>query len=44
MVGLGEAAIGRLDRLEVGVGLQLQHVERAHLVAAAAAVAGPPQP
>ena len=40
MVGLGEAAIGGLDLLETGVGLELEHVERAHLVAAAAAVAG----
>ena len=40
MVGLGEAAPGGLDLLEIGVGLELEHVERAHLVAAAAAVAG----
>ena len=40
VVGLGEAALGGLDLLEAGVGLELEHVERAHLVAAAAAVAG----
>src|SRR3954447_13323474 len=40
MVGLGEPAIGRLDLLETGVRLQLEQVQCAHLVAAAAAVAG----
>ena len=39
MVGLGQPALGGLDRLEIGIDLQLEHVERAHLVAAAAAVA-----
>src|SRR5437764_640490 len=38
--GLGEAAIGGPDLFETGIDLELQHIERPHLVAAAAAVAG----
>src|SRR5687768_18195517 len=40
MMGLGESAIGGADRVEAGVGIELEQVERAHLVAAATAVAG----
>src|SRR3546814_3068060 len=39
-MGLGEAAIGGFDRLEIRIAFQLKNVQRAHLVAASAAVAG----
>src|SRR5687768_8248750 len=38
---LGEAAVGGADLAEIGVRGELQHVERTHLVPAAAAVARP---
>src|SRR5438067_7210230 len=40
VVGLGEAAPGGLDVVEAGVGLDLEHVQRPHLLARAGAVAG----
>src|ERR1700752_1307867 len=41
MVFLDEPPVRRLDRLEIRVAFELQRVERAHLVAASAAIAGP---
>jgi hypothetical protein len=39
MMLFGQAAVACLHRLEISVGLKLQNIERAHLVATAAAVA-----
>src|SRR5687768_15650073 len=41
MMLLGQAAIARLDRLEIRIRFKLEHSQRPHLVAAPAAVAGP---